>query len=57
VLLPPPLVRHAKLEREAVIAGVYDHLEIWDRSAWAAHLEKVEGSADNVAERLAEKRG
>ncbi|MDH4176935.1 MAG: division/cell wall cluster transcriptional repressor MraZ [Thermoleophilia bacterium] len=56
VLVPPALVRHADLDREVVIAGVDDHLEIWDRAAWAEHLKAVEGSADDVAERLAEKR-
>ena len=30
-----------------------DHLEIWDRAAWAERLEGSEGSADHVAERLA----
>jgi MraZ protein len=56
VLVPPPLARHASLGKDVVIAGVYDHLEIWDRAAWATHLRAVEGSADDVAERLAEKR-
>jgi MraZ protein len=57
VLVPPALVKHAKLGREVVVAGVFDHLEIWDRGAWVEHLHAVEGSADHVAERLAEKRG
>ncbi len=56
VLVPLPLARHASLGKDVVIAGVYDHLEIWDRAAWATHLRAVEGSADDVAERLAEKR-
>jgi MraZ protein len=56
VLVPPALARHARLGREVVVAGVHDHLEIWDRAAWADHVTKVEGSADDVAERLAEKR-
>jgi MraZ protein len=56
VLVPPALARHASLEKDVVIAGVYDHLEIWERTAWAVHLRAVEGSADDVAERLAEKR-
>jgi MraZ protein len=56
IMLPPALVSHAKLSREVVIAGVHDHVEIWDRAAWRAHLEEVEGSAEIVAERLAEKR-
>lgn len=56
VLVPPPLARHASLGKDVAIAGVYDHLEIWDRTAWATHLLAVEGSADDVAERLAQKR-
>jgi len=56
VLVPPALVRRARLGREVVVAGVHDHLEIWDRAAWTDHVTKVEGSADDVAERLAEKR-
>jgi transcriptional regulator MraZ len=57
VLVPPALMKHAKLEREVVVAGVHDHLEIWDRGAWGEHLASVEGSADHVAERLADRRG
>ncbi len=56
VMLPPALVAHAKLGREVVVAGVHDHVEIWNRAAWREHLEEVEGSAELVAERLAEKR-
>ena len=47
---------HGRLGREVVVAGVHDHLEIWDRAAWTDNVTKVEGSADDVAERLAEKR-
>jgi MraZ protein len=57
VLVPPRLLERASIEREVVVAGVHDHLEIWDRRAWGDHLAAVEGSADHVAERLAEQRG
>ena len=56
VLVPPALAQHAGLGREVVVAGVHDHLEIWDRAAWREHLKEVEGSAEHVAERLATKR-
>ena len=56
IALPGPLVQHAKLAREVVVAGVRDHVEIWDRAAWRAQLEEVEGSAEHVAERLAANR-
>lgn len=56
VLVPPKLAERAGLEREVVVVGVYDHLEIWDRKAWTEHLHAVEGRVEDVAERLAEKR-
>jgi MraZ protein len=56
VLLPAALIRHGKLAREVTVVGNNDHLEIWDRAAWAERLERIEGSADNVAQRLAEQR-
>lgn len=54
--IPPPLAAHASLDREIVVAGVFDHLEIWDRAAWRSQLSDVEGRAEDVAERLATKR-
>ncbi len=56
IMLPAPLIDHAKLGRDVVVAGVYDHLEIWDRAAWRDQMAEVEGSAEHVAERLATKR-
>ena len=56
IVVPPALMRHAGLERDVVVAGVHDHIEIWDRAAWRAQLAEVEGSAEHVAERLAAKR-
>ena len=53
VLLPAPLVRYGKLAMDVTVVGSNDHLEIWDRAAWAERLEGIEGSADHVAERLA----
>jgi len=54
--LPAALLQHAKLERDVVVAGVHDHLEIWDRDAWRRELAEVEWSVEDVAERLAAKR-
>jgi MraZ protein len=54
--IPAALLEHAKLGRDVVVAGVHDHLEIWDRVAWRRELAEVEGSAEDVAERLATQR-
>ena len=54
--IPAALMEHAKLGRDVVVAGVYDHLEIWNRAAWQEQMREVEGSAEHVAERLASQR-
>jgi MraZ protein len=56
VMIPAPLLRYAGLARDVVVAGVHDHLEIWDRDTWRRELNEVEGSAEHVAERLAAQR-
>ena len=54
VMLPASLTKN--IGREVVIAGVNDHLEIWDRASWHDHVKVFEGSAEDVAERLASQR-
>ena len=56
IMIPAALLRYAGLSRDVVVAGVHDHLEIWDREAWRRELNEVEGSAEHVAERLAAQR-
>ena len=56
VLIPPQLAAHAGIEKDVVLAGVHDRIEIWDTTVWASHLKAIEGSAGDVAERLADKR-
>ncbi len=57
VLIPQKLADHAGLGRDVVVAGVHDHLEIWDRTQWDVERSSTEGSVSDVAERIADKRG
>ena len=57
VLVPPDLARHAGLGKEVAVVGVHDHIEIWGRPEWAAHVSAIEGSVGDVAERAADRRG
>ena len=56
IALPAHLIAHAGLVKEIVVAGLRDRLEVWDREAWRRQLSEVEGSAEVVAERLAQPR-
>jgi MraZ protein len=53
MVIPAALLEGAGITREVTVAGVFDHLEIWDRATWRQQLHEVEGSAEDVAERLA----
>lgn len=56
VMLPAALIQHGGLGRNVVIVGMRDRLEIWDSATWRTEMKEVEGSAEDVAERLATKR-
>ena len=53
IVIPASLLESAGIGRDVTVAGIYDHLEIWDRAAWRDQRQTVEGSAEDVAERLA----
>jgi MraZ protein len=55
VIIPAHLLTYAGLSREVVVAGMRNRFEIWDRETWSRELAEVEGSAEDVAERLAAK--
>lgn len=52
VLIPEYLRTYAGLSKQAVVAGVYSRLEIWDEAAWNAYKTKTEAAGDEIAERL-----
>ncbi len=51
--LSAPLAKHASLDKEIVVTGVLDRIEIWDRDAWHAGLTEFGRSAEDAAESLA----
>lgn len=52
VTLPPPLLAHAKIEKEVVVAGVGDHLEVWGRERWEREQQALDASIGEVTESL-----
>lgn len=50
VRIPPELVKLASLQKEAVLVGVRDHLELWDRTKWQAYSEEKLAHYDEIAE-------
>ena len=52
VTLPPPLLTHANVAKEVVVAGVGDHLEVWDRQRWNEQQESLDSQIEEVTEQL-----
>jgi MraZ protein len=51
VIVPTPLLGSAGLERDAVLIGVGDHLELWDAQRWHKYSQSSNGEPDGPAER------
>ena len=54
VMLTQPLIGHARLDKEIVVAGARDYLEVWNAEAWSRQRAESEGSVEDVAERLSQ---
>ena len=53
ILLPDYLRQFASLKKEAVIAGLYNRLEIWDKAQWEKYKQQTEKDSVAIAENLA----
>ncbi len=45
---------YARLEREVMVIGVLDRLEIWSKDIWQRYSKEIEGSYEDIAERIYE---
>lgn len=54
ILVPDYLREYANLEKEVVVTGLYNRIEIWGSKAWKQYKEKTESESDEIAEKLGE---
>ena len=52
VTLPPPLLAHSGIEKEVVVVGVGDHLEVWGAERWRSVQAALDAEIGEVTERL-----
>jgi MraZ protein len=50
IRIPQELAQLAGLAQEAVLLGVQDHLELWDRKRWEKYLAEQSARYDQIAE-------
>ncbi|BBB93270.1 MAG TPA: division/cell wall cluster transcriptional repressor MraZ [Methylomusa anaerophila] len=54
VLLPNNLREYATLEKDVVVIGVSNRIEIWDETVWDKYNEEVSPTVAQIAENLAD---
>ncbi|MBA9085225.1 MraZ protein [Fontibacillus solani] len=52
VNLPGNLRQYAKLEKDCVVIGVSNRVEIWSKDTWEQYFEQSEDSFNEIAEKL-----
>ena len=50
--IPAPLLQYAKLEKECVILGVSNRIEIWSKPIWEEYFNQSEESFAEIAENM-----
>lgn len=48
MVIPAKLRTYANLKNEVTVAGVRDHVEIWDRAMWQAYQEQLDTAGSNI---------
>lgn len=54
VMLPEYLRAYAGLQKEIIVAGLYNRLELWDSATWSAYTKNNEKESARIAEQMSE---
>jgi len=54
ILVAGYLREYASLKKQAVIAGLYDRVEVWSKESWKKEMSKIDKEAGKVVEDLSE---
>jgi MraZ protein len=52
VNIATPLLQYAKLEKECVVIGVSNRIELWSKSIWENYVAEQEDSFEEIAENM-----
>ena len=54
ILIPDYLRNYAGIKKQAVVAGLYNRIEVWDTETWERYKQKTESASEEIAEKLGE---
>ncbi|KKQ79700.1 MAG: protein MraZ [Parcubacteria group bacterium GW2011_GWC2_38_7] len=52
IIIPDYLKKYAGMKKRAIIAGLYNRLEVWDEDKWNEYKTKTEKNSNEIAENL-----
>ena len=52
IVVPGYLKDFAKISKKAVVAGLYNRIEIWSEELWTAYKQQTEAASNSIAEQL-----
>lgn len=52
ILIAAPLLSYAKLEKECVVIGVSNRIEVWSKPKWEQYVAEQEESFEEIAESM-----
>ena len=52
MILPKYLTDYAKIDRNVIVAGLFNRLEIWDAKVWQEYKDSTEKESEALAEQL-----
>lgn len=52
IVLPEYLRKYAGLSKKAVVAGLYNRVEIWNEKSWTKYSQQAEKNSEKIAEEL-----
>jgi len=57
VIIMKYLRDYAQINKEIMVIGVLDRIEIWSKDVWQKYFKEVESAYEDIAERIYEQEG
>lgn len=54
IIIPSFLAKPVNINKECVVIGANDHIEIWDKDTWDAYITEASNNFEEVAENLSD---
>jgi MraZ protein len=54
ILIPPSLREAANLDKQVVIAGMFNRIEIWSQASWDEEMKKAVENFEDISDELAD---